>query len=94
MPNLRGGRGQKSADDLAAEQRLKEKRAMNEKHKQEEEETQANGKEDEGRDGTCQAKKSGQIEKKREEERRELQKKSDTAEAALLEAREEAKNKK
>ena len=41
---------------------------MSEKHKQEEEEARANGKEDEGRDGKRQARKSGQIGKKREEE--------------------------
>ena len=47
--------------------------------------------EDEGRDGKRQAKKSVQIEKKREEVRRESQKKSGAAEAALLEARDEVK---
>merc|ERR1711966_373703 len=77
MPKLRGGHGQKSADDLAAEQRLKEEKAMSEKHKQEEEEAWTNGEEDEGRDEKRQAKKSGQIEKKREGERREPQKKLD-----------------
>ena len=45
MPNLRGGRGQKSADDLAAEQRLKEEKARNEKQKLAEEEARTKEKE-------------------------------------------------
>ena len=58
MPKLRGGRGQRSADDLAAEQRLKEEEAMSEKHKQDKEEEQTNRDEGKDRDGKHQAKKS------------------------------------
>ena len=58
MPKLRGHRRQKSADNLAAEQRLEEEKAMSEKHKQDEEEERTNGNDDEGREGKRQAKKS------------------------------------
>jgi len=58
MTKLRGSRGQKSADDLAAEQCLKEEKAMGEKHKQDEEEERTNGEDDEGRDRKRQANKS------------------------------------
>ena len=55
-PNSRGGRGQKSADNLAAEQCLMEEKAMSEKHKQEEEEARVNGKEEKAGTGSVRPK--------------------------------------
>ena len=83
------GRDQKSADDLAADQCLREEKANSEKHKRKEEEARAKEEDDDDRDTKRQAKKPGQVEKKKEEERKELKQRSDAAAAALLEAKEE-----
>ena len=64
MVNVRGGRGL-SADDPAAEQRLKEEKEMSKKQKLAEVKARTKEKEDEGREAKRQAKKIGQAEKRK-----------------------------